>query len=282
MSAELIRPRLSRDGSATLRDLDTLAEVARQTLHCDLVFISVTETDSLFSVGLDLDTSKFKAARVEAVLKAICAETMRRDQTVLLADASIDPKLSHLDLATSGRVGGYLGVPLREANGQEFGAVCAICETPHEWEASDVQFLEKLSRLVSALILKELQRTELARLHESLQEADLVAMSLANEMSSLVSVQDLEGSVMFSSMALMKLASEASIAKAGFPLIQKYSSDLTQVDPGTRRDKLLPHVGKQRLGLRSGRTADFHVTITGTTERVFFLEWAQQSASAYH
>ncbi len=282
MSVEITERSIPKGTRESARDLDLLAELAKQKLNCDMVFISLSHQDRLFSVGLDLETAEVESNRVHYALNTICSATTRNNQIVLLKDASLDQRFQDLAYVTKGPIVAYLGAPLRDKSSSAFGAVCAICKYAREWLPNDAQFLEQLSIVVGSLITKELQRTELSRLHESLREADLIAMSLARGVSAMISVHKLDGSVLFSSMSLMNVASEEKIAKVGQAVIGEFRSKLeTSIDD--REFPSMPsNTSRVNLKLRSSRTSEFDIELSNPAKDIYFLEWSQLRMPRLH
>lgn len=252
------------------RDLDMLAEITKRNLGCDMVFVSVKHQNRLHSVGLDLESATYESNRVHKTLDTVCARTITLDGPLSLFDARVDPEYKKLAYVAEGPIVAYLGVPLRDAGHNAIGAICAIQKTPRAWQKRDADFLERLSTIVSSLVSKELQGSELDVLHKGLQEADLVAMSLAQGISSPVSVHDSLGTVLFSSLPLTRLVSERELVEVANKLILANWLDAKQAPGG---EDTAPLTEVEQLTLRSGEKKAFHVRMSSPSEEVYFFEW---------
>ncbi|MEO0923044.1 MAG: GAF domain-containing protein [Pseudomonadota bacterium] len=196
------------------RDLDMLAEVTKTNLGCDMVFISISKHDELYSVGLDQNSAQVPANRFRKELDTVCSATVGKNKTIVLEDALNHPAYRSLPYVSDGPIGAYLGVPLRTAANRPFGAVCAISKKARKWHAFESTFLEHLAVVVSSLITKELQKGEMNLLHETIREYDLVLMTLASEIPDLVSVHGHHGELLFSSLGLSRFSEEHVIEEA--------------------------------------------------------------------
>lgn len=95
------------------RDLDMLAEVTKTNLGCDMVFISISKHDELYSVGLDQNSAQVPANRFRKELDTVCSATVGKNKTIVLEDALNHPAYKSLPYVSDGPIGAYLGVPLR-------------------------------------------------------------------------------------------------------------------------------------------------------------------------
>lgn len=282
MSIDITQSQLVSGSNDSLRDLDLFADVAKRNLNCDMVFIRIAQQNRIFSLGEDLEDAGRDLDDIRSALSSICKATSRIDRTIFLSDASTDERFRDELSVSKGPIAGYLGAPLQSLDEKNLGNLFAICRAPRVWKSSDVKLLEQLARIASSLIVKELQKSELASLHDSLREADLVAMSLAREMTSLVSVHSSDGEVLFSSIALMRLAAEQSIAEVGLKLIQDNEASQDVAPEYFERHAAMPSVNREFLRLRNSQKIEFDVSFTKPIDGVFFLEWKQRDAPVRH
>ena len=75
-------------------------------------------------------------------------------EAVVAPDARADARLADLDAVRAGRVGAYLGLPLRRADGEVLGVLGVVEERPRAWTAAEAALLEQLG--TSALAELEL------------------------------------------------------------------------------------------------------------------------------
>ena len=282
MSIDITQSQLVSGAGDSLRDLDLFADVAKRNLNCDIVFIRIAQQNKFFPLGEDLGDAEGELDDIRSALASICKTISRTDRTVFLSDASTDERFRDELSVAKGPIAGYLDVPLQGLDEKNLGNLFAICRAPRVWKSSEVQLLEQLASIASSLIVKELQKSELASLHDSLREADLVAMSLAREMTSLVSVHSFDGEVLFSSIALMRLAAEQSIAEVGLKLIQDNEASQDGAPEYFERHAAMPSVTREFLRLRNSQKIEFDVSFTKPIDGVFFLEWKQRDAPVRH
>ena len=258
------------------RDFDMLAEVAKTQLSCDMIFVSIAKHEKLFSVGLDLSSAKSSSNRVHRAADTVCQTTVDENRIVALENAKADERFNSLEYVTKGDIVGYLGVPLRAQSDQAYGAVCAITNSKRSWSPNERQFLESLSMVVSSLIAKETQQREMVLLQESMKEADLVLMTLSQEISALVSVHNPSGSVLFASLRLMRMAPEISIEDAAVKLFDMAASEnLGQgIEPNTE-------IGSYLI-LRSGNAKYFKSRVVKSQSGTFFIVWTPKDTQNFH
>ncbi|WP_162599701.1 SpoIIE family protein phosphatase [Nocardioides solisilvae] len=80
---------------------------------------------------------------------ALCAVTLRGDGPLVVPDARRDDRVNDLPSVAAGRVGAYLGVPLR-AGGHTIGALCVTTDRAREWRDEDVALLDLVGQTLSA------------------------------------------------------------------------------------------------------------------------------------
>ena len=263
------------------RDLNMLAEVTKSNLGCDMVFISVSKDDKLYSVGLDQTSARTPSNGFHSTLDTVCRVTAGQNRTIALEDATTDPSYSGLPYVTDGQIVAYLGVPLRASTNQAFGAICAISKKARKWNACDTAFLEHLSVVVASLVTKELQKAEMNLLHETIRETDLVLMTLAAEISSLVSVHDKEGELLFSSLGLTRLSAEHEIKKTAARLIGEVP--FAEDQPRSIVDEWTPSTSfGTYLRTRSGLLKQFETSVTFSNNGTYFLKWSPLEITNTH
>lgn len=142
--------------------LDALTSLAADLLQVPHVQVSLIGDTEQVVASLSSGGSESTTGPAE---DSLCTVTMRQGVPLLVPDATAEPLVCALPPVTSGAVGAYLGVPLRDAAGQSLGALCAFDSAPRGWTASDVALLERLSRAVLAEL-------ELRAVGAELQESD--------------------------------------------------------------------------------------------------------------
>lgn len=111
---------------------------------------------SIFGVGtgivslIDGHRQWYKAAdgsnRNEVALEeTFCRFPLMSGETLVVPDATRDPRFADNPNVTSGGVGFYAGVPLRTADGHVIGTICAIDPQPRDFSEREVKILEDLA-----------------------------------------------------------------------------------------------------------------------------------------
>jgi GAF domain-containing protein len=95
------------------------------------------------------------------VEESVCSVTVGSSASVLIPDATADPRVQHMEAVRAGVVGAYLGVPL-VVRDETVGALCVYDPVPREWTEEDVLLLEQLA----ASAVTELQLAALAEEYE--------------------------------------------------------------------------------------------------------------------
>lgn len=80
---------------------------------------------------------------------ALCARTIEKDRTLVIADASVDPDWQHHPLVIGGpEVRFYAGHPITTAGGWRIGTLCLIDDRPRTFTDGDVQVLRHFAARV--------------------------------------------------------------------------------------------------------------------------------------
>jgi GAF domain-containing protein len=118
----------------------------------------------------------------DALTAGFCPFALGADDAYSLADARVDPALASNAAVEQLGVVAYAGVPLRAADGEPIGTLCAIDYEPRTWSQDDLGLLADLA----AGVIAELQLLTAARLlaRDQARMHTLTALS-----SALVSVE---------------------------------------------------------------------------------------------
>ena len=143
--------------------LDEIVQLARRICQCPIATISVIE-----------ESRQLYIAQVGMALKetprdiAFCAHTILKKNTVIVSDATKDPRFADNPVVTGEPfVRFYAGVPLINSGGFALGTICVVDTKPRELTFEQVWALESLRRHVVAHL--ELRRTS-KRLEQALEE----------------------------------------------------------------------------------------------------------------
>ncbi len=176
------------DGAAT-PVLDRLARLVTRLLGVPIALVSLVDDRGQHFPGLAGLGGWAGEARGTPLTHSFCQHVVATDRMLLVEDASIHPlvreNLAFKDLG----VVAYAGVPLRTADGETLGALCAIDTAPVAWRPEQVATLEDLAAAAMAEI--ELRATTRALLlsQENLQ-ASRDALQIAHDRVKAQSVRD--------------------------------------------------------------------------------------------
>jgi GAF domain-containing protein len=150
--------------AASQTAMDHLAGLAARLLNTSSAHVSLISDvqtvvggvgGSAEKVGIDTPSDE-----------SVCSVTVGTQAPVMITDATLDPRVTHLDAVRSGVVGSYLGVPLIVRD-ETVGALCVYDPQPRDWTPQDLLLLEQLA----ASAVTELQ---LAALAEEYQDERLL------------------------------------------------------------------------------------------------------------
>lgn len=121
--------------------LDVIARVARTLFAVDMSTVTVLDHDRAWfpaAAGYSGDTCPRS--------DTFCDRTTREDTLIVVPDATLDQRFTHLDIVSSGAIRFYAGAPLRDASGNVVGTFCLFNSTPRELEGDElVAFLDLAS-----------------------------------------------------------------------------------------------------------------------------------------
>ena len=115
------------------------------------------------------------ADKQSPVLDSLCSVTAAHGQPLVVSDARAHPWVRHLPPVTSGAVGAYLGVVLRDARGHVLGSLCAYDTVPRAWTEQQVTVLTVLGESVVTELSASRRRREDAAASVRLQLAAAAA-----------------------------------------------------------------------------------------------------------
>ena len=85
---------------------------------------------------------------------SLCTVTAASGRPLVVTDARTHPWVADLPPVTSGAVGSYLGVLLRDENGLVLGSLCAFDSAPRTWTDLHLAHLTSVAELVSAELVR--------------------------------------------------------------------------------------------------------------------------------
>ena len=113
--------------------------------------------------------------RQSPVLDSLCSVTAAQGEPLVVTDARTHPWVRHLPPVTSGAVGAYLGVVLRDTRGHVLGSLCAYDTVPRAWTEEQVTVLTVLGESVVTELSASRRRREDAAASVRLQLAAAAA-----------------------------------------------------------------------------------------------------------
>lgn len=132
---------------ASRQALDRLAELAAIVMDTPIGIVNLVDTQQHL-VGLVGLGEPFATSRLASIDTGFCPVTLFTGKPLYIEDAAEDPAFvdhsGHVDLGFSA----YAGTPLRDADGNLIGTLCAVDIRPHRWRRVDRQALEALATSV--------------------------------------------------------------------------------------------------------------------------------------
>jgi EAL domain-containing protein (putative c-di-GMP-specific phosphodiesterase class I) len=150
--------------------LDRVVELAHLYLELDAVYVAEVRDDRLVVRAWSGDVAAF-GVDVDGEVPAagtIAQSLLGGAVPSVVADGATEPLLATLTVPPAGRVGAFVGVPLRFSDGSPYGAFFGLSQAPdHSLGSRDVRFMAMLGELMSS-DFDEQRRLE--RLSAGLQE----------------------------------------------------------------------------------------------------------------
>lgn len=139
--------RVLRVARANREALDRLAKLAASVMDTPIGIVNLIDTEQhlVGQVGLG---EPFATSRQASIDTGFCPTTFSSGKPLYIEDAAEDAVF----VDHPGRVelgfAAYAGCPLRDADGQMIGTLCAVDTRPHRWRRVDRQALEALATSV--------------------------------------------------------------------------------------------------------------------------------------
>lgn len=176
------------DGAAT-PVLDRLARLVTRLLGVPVALVSLVDDRGQHFPGLAGLGGWAGEARGTPLTHSFCQHVVATDRMLLIEDASVHPLVrENLAFKELGVIA-YAGVPLRTADGETLGALCAIDTSPVAWRPEQVATLEDLAAAAMAEIELRATTRALLRSQESL-EASQLSLQGAHDRLKAQSVRD--------------------------------------------------------------------------------------------
>jgi GAF domain-containing protein len=125
--------------------LDRIAATACRVMGVPAALVNLVGADRQRFIGCGTSTQPWAAAREMPIDVGFCPFTIAADAPMTVADAPSDPRWTHDPAVTDFGVVAYAGVPLRSADGEAIGTMCAVDERPRQWSEDDLALLGDLA-----------------------------------------------------------------------------------------------------------------------------------------
>ncbi|WP_420456309.1 PAS domain S-box protein [Rubrivirga sp.] len=139
-------------GAVPAEGLERAAALVRTVLGVPAAFVTVVEADRQFVVAERGFTDALGAPAEGPLTHSYCREVVGGDAPLVVPDAGRSGLSCAGLLAESFGIGAYLGVPVRSAEGDPVGALCAIDGAPRAWTPAEVETMTALAATVETEI----------------------------------------------------------------------------------------------------------------------------------
>ncbi len=132
--------------------LDRVVELAHRYLELDAVYVAEVRGDRLVVRAWAGDVVSFGVSVDDDVPLAgtIAQPLLSGDVPSVVANGATEPALAGISVPPSGRIGAYVGVPLRFSDGSSYGAFFGLSHEPdHSLGRRDVRFMAMLGELMT-------------------------------------------------------------------------------------------------------------------------------------
>ncbi len=163
--------------------LDRAGHLARRLLDTPVALVTVVTAEAYHLVGAAGLREPYAATRRAPLSHSYCHLVVRDDAPVAIENAHAAPGAPEAPATHELGIGAYLGVPLRDADGQVLGAFCVIDEAPRAWQPEDLRALEELSLFVRSELLL---RDHLDQVERTMQARDDLVRTVAHDLRAAV------------------------------------------------------------------------------------------------
>jgi diguanylate cyclase (GGDEF)-like protein/PAS domain S-box-containing protein len=145
--------------------------LARTQLGMGLAYLSETTDTSQVYVAVDGDHSSFGVQEGDALpLEAsYCTRMLAGQISNAVSEVSNQPELARLEITKQARIGSYVGVPVKLANGHPWGTLCTVSHDPGEGlDERHLELMHSLARLIATQIEQDQYQAVGRRSHAEL------------------------------------------------------------------------------------------------------------------
>ena len=155
---------------------DRLARLAARLLDVPITLITAVGADRKDLVGHSGVPEPLATTRRIPLSHSLCKHVVMDDAPLIVEDAREHPLVCDNPAVRDFAVIAYAGVPLRTAEGQVLGALCAIDNRPHAWTEAERQTLHDLAAAAMSEIDLRIAHHRALRREERLQLLETVAV----------------------------------------------------------------------------------------------------------
>jgi hypothetical protein len=182
---------LQANAESSAQALDRITRIACRTLDVPVALVNLISADRQTFLGCSAMPEPWASVREMPVHAGFCPFALDAEDAYAFADVRTMPHLAD-NPATQMGVVAYAGVPLRTADGEPVGTLCAVDDKPHEWTSDDLALLSDLAE--SALAeLQLLAATRLAARDHARVDA---LTALSSELSGAAGADDVLSAVL--------------------------------------------------------------------------------------
>ena len=140
---------LGANAESSAEALDRIARTACRVLDVPVVLVNLVGADRQRFVGC-AGPEPWASMREMPLTAGFCPFALGADETYSFVDARVDPALAANPAVEQFGVVAYAGVPLRAADGEPIGTLCAIDYEARTWSQDDLGLLADLAAGVTA------------------------------------------------------------------------------------------------------------------------------------
>jgi PAS domain S-box-containing protein len=178
---------------------DRLTRVAARALDAPIAIVSLVDADRQF-----LKSTVGREGGETPLSHSFCKHVVAQDAPLVVSDAREHPLLHDNPAVADGAIA-YLGVPLRDPEGQVLGSFCAVEPTPREWRPDEIETLVDLAGAVTSELQLREELREQRRLESALEEQRSLLRAIVDNSPAIVYAKDLEGRNLFVNAAWERL-----------------------------------------------------------------------------
>ena len=135
---------LEANAESSAEALDRIARMACRVLDVPVVLVNLVGADRQRFVGCG-GPEPWASMREMPITAGFCPFALGADEAYALEDARVDPGPAANPAVEQFGVVAYAGVPLRAADGEPVGTLCAIDFEPRTWSEDDLGVLADLA-----------------------------------------------------------------------------------------------------------------------------------------